>query len=102
MKRNDFNDIKRLDTKALLEKVRVLRGEMTDLIIDKNMNKLPDLKAISKKKKDVAQLLTVIKQKQLLEAFETPGVEDKRKEDQSDESKQVKQEAKKAVKKGGE
>jgi ribosomal protein L29 len=77
MKRNDFNEIKRLDTKALLEKARVLRGELSDLILDKNMSKLADLKAISKKRKDIAQILTVVKQKQLLEQFELADGEPK-------------------------
>ena len=96
MKRNDFNEVKRLDTKALLEKVRVLRGELVDLVIDKNMSKLPDLKAVSKKKKEIAQILTVVRQKELLEQFESAGVESKESEE-SKESK-VEKETKKGAK----
>ncbi len=70
MKRNDFIEIKSLDQRALIEKVRVLRGEISDLVIDKAMNKLTDLKVISKKRKDIAKILTVLTQKQLLEKLE--------------------------------
>ena len=40
----------------------------------KNRNVLKDLKSISKKKKDISQVLTVIKQKQLLAQLE-PKIE---------------------------
>lgn len=70
MRKNQFVEIKVLDVKTLWEKVRVLRGEISELVIDKNMNKLKDLKSISKKKKDLAQTMTVIRQKQLLESLE--------------------------------
>ena len=71
MKRNDLAEAKRLDQKSILEKVKILRKEITDLILDKNMNKLKDLKAINKKKKDIAQLLTILRQKELLEQLES-------------------------------
>lgn len=70
MKRNDFLEIKHLDEKTLLGKVVALRGEIDELVLDKNMSKLKDFKAISKKKKDIAQILTVVKQKQLLAVLE--------------------------------
>ena len=71
MKRNDLAEAKRLDQKSILEKVKILSKEITDLILDKNMNKLKDLKAINKKKKDIAQLLTILRQKELLEQLES-------------------------------
>jgi ribosomal protein L29 len=103
MKRNDFNEIKRLDTKALLEKVRVLRGELTDLFIDKNMNKLTDMKAVSKKKKEIAQILTVVKQKQLLEEFEAASAAPKESRPEADQPMAGKEsdESKANTKKGG-
>ncbi len=75
MKRNDFLEIKNLDEKTLLSKVLTLRGEIDELVLDKNMSKLKDLRAISKKRKDIAQILTVVKQKQLLEVMEAVSKE---------------------------
>lgn len=70
MKKNDFIQIKGLDIKELVLKTKALKIEIADLVVDKNMKKLKDLKMISKKKKDIAQILTVIRQKQLLGQLE--------------------------------
>lgn len=66
MKRNEFIEIKGLDEKALAEKARILKSEIAALVMDQNMNKLKDLKAIFKKRKDQAQTLTVLRQKELV------------------------------------
>lgn len=66
MKKNDLVVIKGLDIKELGVKAKNIRQELADLVLDKNMKKLKDLKAISKKKKDLAQVLTIVRQKQLL------------------------------------
>lgn len=66
MKKNEFSLIKGLDIKELKEKARVLKKEIANLIMEKNMKKLKNLKTISKKKKEIAQFLTLIKQKELL------------------------------------
>lgn len=70
MKRQQFTEIKQLTVKDILAKVLVGKKELADLILDKNMDKLKDKKVVSKKKKDIAQLLTVARQKQLLEELE--------------------------------
>lgn len=67
MKKNDLQEIKGLNIKAITEKIKVVKQEISTLILDKNMSKLKDLKSISKKRKDVAQMMTVVRQKQLLE-----------------------------------
>lgn len=71
MKTQEFAEVKKLDIKTLLERVKALRVEIIQGVMDKNMNKLKDLKTISKKKKNLAQVLTVLRQKQLLESLET-------------------------------
>lgn len=71
MKKNDFLQIKGLDIKELKLKMRDLKGEITNLVLDKNMKKLKDLKIISKKKRDLAQVLTVLRQKELLAQLES-------------------------------
>ena len=80
MKRNDFNEIKGLDIKTLLERVKVWREELSELTLDKNMNKLKDLTVLKKRRKDIAQILTVIRQKELL--LELEGAEGKGKEEE--------------------
>lgn len=71
MKRADLTQIKGLSTKELAGKAKDLRKEIADLIIDKNINKLKDTKVVFKKRKDLAQILTVLRQKQILERLES-------------------------------
>lgn len=71
MKKNDFIQIKNLDIKELKDKAKVLRSDIAKNVLDKNMKKLKDLKQVSKKKKDLAQVLTIIRQKELLAELES-------------------------------
>ncbi len=70
MKKNQLNETKQLDKVLLLELVKKTRIEISDLVLDKNMSKLKDLKSIDKKKKDLAQILTILRQKELIEELE--------------------------------
>lgn len=76
MKRQELVVIKGLTIKELLEKAKVLKKEIAELTLDKNRNKLKDLKSISRKRKDLAQVLTILNAKQILEQLE-PKVEEK-------------------------
>ncbi len=71
MKRNEFVQIKQLNIKELTQKVDLLKREIADLTLDKNMKKLKDLKMISKKRKDLAQILTLVRQKEILAKLES-------------------------------
>lgn len=71
MKKNDFIQIKGLDIKELKDKAKALRSEIEKLTMDKNMKKLKDIKQVSKSKKDLAQVLTVLRQKELLSQLES-------------------------------
>lgn len=71
MKRAYLIQIKGLSTKELMEKVKTIKREIADMVIDKNMNKLKDTKVVFKKRKDLAQILTILRQKQLLEILES-------------------------------
>lgn len=67
MKRNDFLEIKKMDLTALVEKTRQTKSDIANLELDKSLNKLKDVKSISKKRKELAKMLTVLRQKTLLE-----------------------------------
>ena len=66
----DISTVKNMDIKSVLATVKVLQGEIGDLMIDKNMSKLKDLKSVGKKRKDLARTLTVLTQKRMLEKLE--------------------------------
>lgn len=70
MKTQQLNDFKKQDEKSLLEKVRLLKQEITDWQIDKGMNKQKDLKQINKNRRSIAQLLTIWRQKQMLKELD--------------------------------
>lgn len=101
MKHKDLLDIKALDAVSLLEKSKKLREDMAEMILDKNMNKVKDLKSVSRMRKDLAQILTIVRQKQLLNELEIKPLvkedkgEDKVKEKEEDETKTKKKGAKK-------
>lgn len=64
MKKQDLMEIKQLDVVSLLKKSKAIKEEITGLVMDKNRNQLKDLKGVAKKRKDLAQILTVMKQKE--------------------------------------
>jgi ribosomal protein L29 len=70
MKKNDFNEVKNLDIKALTARVKTLRAEIADIVMDKHMNTLKNSKQIRHKRKDLSQLLTVVRQKEMIETLE--------------------------------
>jgi ribosomal protein L29 len=67
----DITNIKNMDTKSVFATAKQMRLDIADLMIDKNMNKLKDLKSIDKKRKDLARTLTILNQKKALEKFES-------------------------------
>lgn len=70
MKKNDLVQVKALNLKELSSKAKAIKDEIANLVLDKNIKKLKDLKTILKKRKDLAQILTVIKEKELLAELE--------------------------------
>lgn len=71
MKKEDFDKVKNLDIKELRGKAKLLRKELADVVMDKHMNKLKDKKMVVKKKKELARVLTVMRQKELLGQLES-------------------------------
>lgn len=70
MKRTELTQIKGLTIQELIDKTKSIKRGIGDLVIDLNMKKLKDTRAVFKKRKDLAQVLTVLRQKQLLEELE--------------------------------
>lgn len=92
MKLKDFkSEIKVLDIAALIVKAKALKIEISDLVMDKNISKLKNLKSISKKKKDLARILTTLTQKQMIGQLESK---------ESEATKESKVEKTEKVKKG--
>ena len=58
-------ELAKLSLKELLEKEKELRKEILNLRFKKRIEGLKDKMAIRKKRKDLARVLTIIKQKQL-------------------------------------
>lgn len=77
MKKSELTQIKGLDIKELGGRAKSLQKEIADLVMDKNMKKLKDIKIISKKRKDLAQVLTIKRQKELLAELESSRKEEK-------------------------
>lgn len=70
MKKSNFAENKKMEKAALIGKSSKLREEIAGLVIDKSMNKMKNLKSISGKRRELAQTLTVLRQKELLEQLE--------------------------------
>lgn len=73
MKKNELIQIKGLSIKELKDKAKSLKDEIANLSLDKNMKKLKDTKSVFKKRKDLAQVLTVLRQKEMLEQLSVLG-----------------------------
>lgn len=90
MKTKDLkNEIKVLDVAALVAKAEALKIEINDLVLDKNINKLKNLKSINNKRKYLARVFTALNQKRLIESLEAPEVS-KVEANQNMESKDLK------------
>ncbi len=70
MKKKDLQEIKNLESSALLTQIMKAKVELADLVFEKNMKKLKDIKTVFKKRKDISQMLTVFTQKKLLKELE--------------------------------
>ncbi len=98
MKKNDFLEIKNLDAKTLMDRARIIRGELADLRVEKGINKLTDLKVITKKRKDLAKILTVVNQKRLIEKLESQVKKQDKTEDIKKQTEPIKPKITKAKK----
>lgn len=70
MRKRNLDEFKQMDIKALVEKSKELKKEIANLVMDKNLNALKDLKSIFKKRKELARVLTIMNLKKELEKLE--------------------------------
>lgn len=63
MKKRQLNDIKNKSIKDLKAQVKNMKKEIANLTLDLKLGKLKNLRAISTKKRDIAQTLTLVNQK---------------------------------------
>lgn len=71
MKLKDLkNEIKVLDIAALIARAKALKIEINDMVLDKNINRIKNLKTMSTKRKEMARVLTVLGQKTLIASLE--------------------------------
>lgn len=69
MKKIELAEIKKMDGKLITERVKKAQAELADLTMDKNMKKQANLKTLKNKRRDIAQMLTILRQKQILESL---------------------------------
>ncbi len=77
MKKNDLAEMKKADKKTLDESVAKIYKSLASLVLDKNMEKLTNKKEIKNKRRDLAQILTIKRQKELLTGLENQFKEGK-------------------------
>lgn len=70
MKKTEFAEIKKMEIKPLILKIKSIQKEILGLILDKSTAKRTNLKVIKNKRRDLAQMMTVLRQKQMLEELE--------------------------------
>ncbi len=74
MKNTEINEVKNLDVKTIISKVADLRKKLAKLQLGKDEK---DVKAVSRKRKDLARFLTILQQKKLLEELKKQTEEQK-------------------------
>lgn len=70
MKKNALNEIKKLEIAVLRTRIKDAKKELLDLKFDQNLEKLKDKRQVYKKRKDVAQMMTILRQKEMLGELE--------------------------------
>ncbi len=75
MKKTEFKELKTLKPDDLTKRALILSKELANLVMDQhsesNSKGNSDVKLVYKKRKDIARILTIIRQKELLGEIET-------------------------------
>lgn len=70
MKRNELAEIKKMEIGSIAERIKRTRKEIAEQTVDKNLKRLANKGALKSKKRNLAQMLTILRQKQLLQQLE--------------------------------
>lgn len=70
MKQSEFQEVKKMDLVQLSKKVAELNKDIAGLYLEKAQGKLTNLKVIQNRRRELAQTLTVKRQKRILEELE--------------------------------
>ena len=68
MKKISNQDLEQKSEAELKTMLKTARGELAQMILDKNTGKLKNLRSIFHKKKEIARILTMARQKELRNA----------------------------------
>lgn len=60
-----INEIKELETKDLVEKLEKTQGELAQMKINHNISPLADTSVIKKTRRDIARMMTELRQREL-------------------------------------
>lgn len=95
MKKTELKEIRSLDIKKINEKIKDAKKELADLTLERSgqvsVKGAKDIKRIFNKRKDIAQMFTVMRQKELLEEL---GLKAAVSEQKSADTSEVKSEPK--------
>ncbi len=67
MKKKDFEKLRKLGLKELKEELIKTRKDLVDLKMAGNREKTKDVRLIGKKRDEIARMMTILKEKQLME-----------------------------------
>ena len=67
MKKSDFKQLKTRNKKELIKKILEEKKKLTNLLIEQSMSKIKNPHKISFKRKDIAQIMTILKLKEIEE-----------------------------------
>lgn len=65
MKNSEKKSLTEKDKKELKTMLKETKGDLAKVVLDKNTGKLKNLRLLFQKRKDIARILTVIRQKEL-------------------------------------
>ena len=76
MKRTDLKEIKNMEIKDLVKKIKDTKGSMAGLFMARSEGAKgsKDIKQVYKKRKDIAQMLTIVRQKEMLEEIKSSDI----------------------------
>ena len=65
MKTQEFKNLRQKNEKELIDMVKNLKKEMTKLRLELSMKKIKNVSIIRGKRKDIARILTILKERKL-------------------------------------